>query len=348
MKKLRIITGMALVTLFGFTSCQSDVNEVTGDNPNTNTSDSTTANSLKRTAMYDGSTDDFLDGSPCTSLLFPAVVTVNGVKVTLLGEANFEQAITILSQFNDDQDSVELHFPLRIRMSDYTEVTVNNQADYNAIINQCKEAETTEHDAIGTLGIQFPITILTYDLKLQQTGSIVIKSKRELYTYISHVSKTELFSINYPIKVILRGGVEETIKSDAEFRAYIVSAIKIKIAIKEAELNARKLVKILLENRFRVHAFVKNGVDSANNYTGYVVYFANDWKLKAINILGNTAIGTYKVNSELNVFLKLNFAGDGSFNLLNDSWKVVAFTATSITLQSTTNAGVTLILNQII
>jgi hypothetical protein len=352
MKTLKVITGIALMAIFSLTSCQSEVDDVQGENPNTNSSESTTANSLKRTSMYDGSSDDFLDGSSCTSILFPAVVTVNGIQVSLLSQLDYEQAISILGQINDNEDTVELHFPLRIRMSDYTEVTVNNQTEYDTIINECKEAEDSDHDAISTIGIQFPITILTYDLSLEQTGSIVITSKRELFTYISHVSNTELFSIQYPIKVTLRDGTEETVNSDAEFRTYIEAAIKLRAQVREAELNARKLVHILLESRFRVHAFVRDGVDSATNYIGYGVYFVNDWKLKAINTLGNTATGTYKVNSELNVFLRLNFTNDAStnnsFSLLNDTWKVTSFSTSSITLQSTTNAAVSLVLKQVI
>jgi hypothetical protein len=43
MKRLKTITGIALMAIFGFTSCQSEV-DVQGENPNTNAANSTTAN----------------------------------------------------------------------------------------------------------------------------------------------------------------------------------------------------------------------------------------------------------------------------------------------------------------
>jgi hypothetical protein len=63
--------------------------------------------------------------------------------------------------------------------------------------------------------------------------------------------------------------------------------------------------------------------------------------------VNTTVNGTYAVSSELDVFLKLNFSGNASFTLLNNSWKVTSFTASTITLQSSTNAAVTLVLKQI-
>jgi lipopolysaccharide export system protein LptA len=67
-------------------------------------------------------------------------------------------------------------FPLTVKVSNYTEVRAENQADYNAILNACSSAEASGQDAI--FDSKFPITILTYNFKLQQTGSVVIKSEK--------------------------------------------------------------------------------------------------------------------------------------------------------------------------
>jgi hypothetical protein len=42
----------------------------------------------------------------------------------------------------------------------------------------CSSAEASGQDAISSVNISFPITILTYNLSLQQTGSVVIKSEK--------------------------------------------------------------------------------------------------------------------------------------------------------------------------
>jgi hypothetical protein len=347
MKKLKIITGIALMSILGFTSCQSEVDEVQGENPNTNSANSTTANNMKRASMYDGSFDDFIDGASCSSIVLPATATVNGVNVTLLSQLDYTQVISILGQFNDDQDSVTLHFPLKVRMSNYTEFTVNNQTEYVAILAACSSAEASGQSAISSVNINFPITVLTYNLGLEQTGSVVITSEQQLYAYMSNLSSTELFSVNYPMTVTFIDGTTTKISSDSEFQAAINTSLTTEATMEEASQNSNELETVLVNGMFKVDSFVTAGVDSANNYKDFTVDFANDMSIKVLNTLGTAATGTYAVRSELDVLLQLNFSGNAALNLLNDTWKVTSFNASSITLQSQTNAAVTVVLKQI-
>ncbi|MNR44161.1 hypothetical protein D3C85_1628690 [compost metagenome] len=96
-----------------------------------------------------------------------------------------------------------------------------------------------------------------------------------------------------------------------------------------------------------MESFVNAGVNSAINYKDYTIDFTNNLLVKATDLLNTTVNGTYAVSSELNVLLQLNFSGNASFTLLNNTWKVSSFTATTITLQSKTDAAVTLVLKQI-
>ena len=347
MKNLKMITGIALMAILGFTSCQSEVDEVNGENPNTNAANSTTAKNFQRTSAFDGSSDDFIDGNSCTSVILPATATVNGTKVTLFSQLDYAQVISILGQFNNDQDTVVLQFPLKVKMSNYTEVAVNSQAEYNAIVNACTAAQSSGQSAISSLNITFPITILTYNVSLVQTGSVVITSEKELYTYMSNVSSTELFSVKYPMSVTLIDGTKTTVSSDSEFQAAINASLKAEATMKAAAENSKKLETILVNGKFKVESFLTAGANTASNYKDYTVDFANNLSVTAASVLSSTVNGTYAVSSQLEVFLKLSFSGNATFNLLNNTWKVTSFNATSISLQSTTNAAVTVVLKQI-
>lgn len=347
MKKLKIVTGIALMAILGFTSCQSEIDDVEGENPNTNSANSTTTSNLKRTSMYDGSFDDFLDGASCSSILLPVTAKVNGVQVSILSQLDYQQVISIFGQFNNDQDTVVLQFPLKVKLSNYTDVTVNNQTEYNAILNACTSAEASGQDAISSVNITFPITILTYNLSLQQTGSIAITSEQQLYTYMSNVSSTELFSVKYPISVAIADGTKMAVSSDAELQAAITASLKTEAAMAVAVENSKKLETILVNGKFKVDSYVSAGVNSATNYKDFTIDFANNLSVTATNLVNTTVNGTYAVSSELDVLLKLNFSGNASFTLLNNTWKVTSFTASTITLQSSTNAAVTLVLKQI-
>ncbi|WP_418263014.1 hypothetical protein [Flavobacterium faecale] len=345
MKKLRIITGMALVALLGFTSCQNEIDEVSGDNPNG--TNSTTANNIRRTTMYDGSFDDFLDGASCSSIVLPATATVNGIKITLFSQLDYQQVISIIGRYNDDQDSVVLQFPLKVKTSNYSEVTVNNQNEYNAIVNACTQAEAEGRDAIKCIKFNFPLTLLTYNLTFEQTGSVVITSKQQLYTYMSNTNNNELFALQYPIRITFSDNTTISINSDAELQSSINECRAKESAEDEAEANAARLQKIMVDGAFKVQSFLKLGVEKANDYKDFTVDFTNDFKIKATNALITTVNGTYAVTSETNVFLEMNFSGNANFNLLNNTWKVTSFSASSITLQSKTDAAVTLVLKQI-
>lgn len=347
MKKLNFVKGIALVTILGFTSCQTEVDDVQGDNPNTNSANSTTTSNLKRTSMYDGSFDDFFDGASCSSIVLPAIAKVNGAQVSILSQLDYQQVISIFGQYNNDQDTVVLQFPLKVKLSNYTEATVANQTEYNAILNACSSAESSGQEAISSVNISFPITILTYNLSLQQTGSIVITSEQKLYDYMSNIGSTELFSVNYPISVTLSDGTRTSVSSDAELQSTITASLKTEATRTAAVENSKKMETILVNGKFKVESFLTAGVNSANNYTDYTIDFANNLAVTATSTLSSTVNGTYAVSSQLDVFLKLNFSGNAAFNFLNNNWKVTSFSASSIALQSTTNTAVTLVLKQI-
>lgn len=350
MKTLKFLTTLLFVSMLVFTSCQDELDNEIGDNPNTNASTSPTANNLKRTSMYDGSFDDFLDGVSCSSVLLPVTATVNGTQVTIINESDYNLVLDILGQFTNDENTIQFQFPITVRLSNYTEIQVTNQASYDALISACEQAENEAQNAISCLDIDFPVTILTYSLNFDQTGSVVIESEQQLFNYMSNFSANELFSVDYPITATINGNTAVQINSDADLQAQINDCLATEDAMDEAEENAASLETILVEGLFKVETFMTAGVNTANNYAEFSIDFANDLTCTAVNTV-NTSIenvnGTYEVASELEVFLTLSFSGNTTFELLNHTWRVSSFSENSISLQSTTNAAITLVLSQI-
>ena len=350
MKNLKIITSLVLTVLLTLTSCQDEIDTENGQNPNTNNSDSQTASNLERTSMYDGSFDDFLDGVSCSSILLPVVATVNGQQISIITQSDYQTVLNILGQFTNDNDTVTLQFPLTVRLSNYTEVVVENQGEYNAIIDACNALEAAGKNAISCLNIDFPITILTYNLNLEQTGSVVIETEQQLYAYMNNMNNTELFAVNYPITATLSDNTSVSITSDLDLQSSINNCLGIESAEAEAENQANNLETILVDGMFKVESFVNSGVNTANNYANYTIDFANNLSIVAKNTANATAQdiqGTYEVTSETEVFLNITFSGNTTFNLLNNKWEVTSFSNSSISLKSTTNAAVTLVLSQI-
>lgn len=350
MKNLKLITAIVLTSLLTFTSCQDEIDNENGQDPNTNNANSRTAKNLERSSMHDGSFDDFLDGISCSSVLLPVTATVNGTQVTIINQIDYQQVLNIIGEFNDDDDTVVFQFPITVQLSNYTTVVVANQAEYNALIDACEEAKNEAEDAISCLDINFPITILTYSLNFEQTGSVVIESEQELYNYMDNFGSGELFAVSYPITATLSDETVVTLNSDIDLQSSINDCLDQEELEEEAEQEAEALEDFLVETNFKVQSFINSGVETANDYVDYSIDFANDLTVEATNIV-NAAIesveGTYQVTSETEVFLNLTFTGNATFNLLNHTWEITSFNNTSVSLKSTTDTAVTLVLNKI-
>lgn len=347
MKNLKSIIAILLASFIGFTSCQDEIDSENGQNPNTNAANSETASTLERSSMYDGSFDDFLDGMSCSSILLPCVATVNGTQVSILTQSDYQLVLNILGQFTNDNDTVTLQFPLTVKTSNYTEVVVTNQAQYDALVNACETAEETGKSAISCIDIDFPITILTYSLNLEQTGSVVIQSEQQLYAYMKNFGSNELFSVKYPITATLNNNTAISITSDLDLKASVSDCLSVEDAQSNAESEAKKLETILVDGAFKVQSFVNAGINKTTDFANYTIDFANNLTCTAVNGAISTVQGTYKVTSETEVFLKLTFSGNATFSLLNHTWEVTSYSSSSISLKSTTNAAITLVLTQI-
>tara|TARA_R110002050_G_scaffold104052_5_gene213252 strand:- start:16973 stop:18025 length:1053 start_codon:yes stop_codon:yes gene_type:complete len=350
MKNLKFITAILLTTFIGFTSCQDEDDNLNGENPNANSAQSPTANNLERSSMHDGSFDDFLDGVSCSSILLPVTTTVNGTEVNVASESDYTTVLDILAEYNDDDDEVVLHFPLSVKLSNYTEVQIANQIEYDLLITACNEAESSVKSAISCLDINFPITILTYSINFDQTGSVVLGSEEALYTYMNDFENDEYFAVNYPITATLNSDTVISITSDMDLQTQIAECLATDDDMEEAEEDARTVETILVEGAFKVQSFIDTSVEKANDYADYTIDFAGDLSCTAQNTV-NTNIeniqGTYEVTSQTEVFVNLTFSGNTTFELLNNSWEVTSYSQSSISLKSTSNAALTLVLAQI-
>jgi hypothetical protein len=350
MKNLKFLTILLVTSIFTFTSCQDEIDDENGTNPNANSANSVTASNLERSAMYDGSFDDFLDGVSCSSILLPVIATINNIQVAILSESDYTLVLDIIGEFTNDDDSIQFQFPLNVRLSNYTELQVSNQSEFNTLFEACEQADNEAEDTITCLDINFPITILTYNASAEQTASVVLESEQQLFNYMTNFNEDELFAVNYPITATLNSETVVEITSDADLQTQITACLATEDAEDEAGESAENLEAILVEGLFVVDTFITAGVDTAAGYAEFTIDFANDLSLKAENTVNATIAdveGTYEVVSELEVFLTLSFSGNASFELLNSVWEVTSYSENSIVLQSTTNAAATLVLAQI-
>lgn len=351
MKRFKTLFLILAVTSLAFTSCQTEETEMIGTDPNTNSANSETSDLLLRTSARDGSNDDILDGNSCSSLVLPVVAEVNGQQLTIVGESQFSLIADIFAQFTGDDDSVTLQFPVTVELSNYTELVVNSQAEYEALQQKCAEADSAEEDIINCLDFAYPITMLTYDANAEQTGSIELSGDQELYAFVNGLQEGEdFFSVRYPVSLMAQGNSSTTITSDAELMAALneCEAASDEQAQLEAELEARvdELEDFLAETTFTLESGVDAGVDFTTDFADYTFTFANDGAIEVFNTLTNlqsSVEGSYQIMAEGEVMIDLTFLGVNDFEILADTFTVTNFSNGKLELTSTTNSAFTLV-----
>ncbi|MGG6229965.1 hypothetical protein [Tenacibaculum sp. SDUM215027] len=350
MKTIKLVTIITLTTLTIFTSCQSEENEQIGNNPNAIAPTSEVAKKFKRTGMNDGGKDDFLDGNSCAELIFPVTATVNGIEIIIKNEVDYELALEIIDEFNDDDDTVAFKFPIKVKLNDYTEVSITSQTELEELNRKCDEASDDMEDAISCAKIDFPISILTYDINLEQTGAVVIESEEQLYSFVDDLDSDDLFSVKYPITVTLSDGTSVEINNDSEFEDAVEECISYEEAEEAAEESADELESIVSKATFKVESFVTGGVDKVEDFAAYTIEFTNDEKLIVKNTIDTTQEdieGEYDVDSDTRVLLEVEFGTGTAVSALNNEWVVTTYTSTLLTLQSKTDTSVTLTFKKI-
>ncbi|PHQ29512.1 hypothetical protein [Leeuwenhoekiella nanhaiensis] len=347
MKKLKSILSIAVLAAFTFTSCQTEESELINEGESTNSASSKTADLLVRSSASDGSDDDILDGISCASVVYPVVAEINGQEYTFTNEAMLSIVVEIFGSIKGDDDFVEFKFPIQMQLSNYTVVTINNEDEFEALKDACEDADDSRDDIIKCLDIDYPVTLLTFDASAQQTGSVVITGKREMYNFIDDLEDNQFFSIDYPITATSASSGTITITSDAQLAQELESCEAEDDARDEAEDRADDLEDELEDIMADVNFRIESTLSTMAFLADYTFEFANDGEI----IVRNAATGIiqdvegeYDFESETEVFVEIEFEGSTIFSVLEGTYEVVSQTATRIELQSTTNAALKLTL----
>ncbi len=311
----------ALVVLFTLTaiSCQDeiDVLEPGPDESETITSSSVAATLMQRTAANDGSHDNIIDRFSCGTVVLPVTVSVNGIEITIDSEEDIEYIEKLFDEFEDDEDILEIFFPITIVMGDFTEITINSQSELEALIDECEE----EDDDIECIDFKYPITFFTYDANNQQTGTVVIESDRQMHLFFKELSENDRVALQFPVTLILYDGSEIVVDSNAELVAAIQEA---KDECDEDDDNdyndddfdKERLDAYLVECPWIVTEVKRENVDQTPQYRDYVLNFFENGTVVARAFAGAAIEGTWQTRvTDSGVKLTLDFDTLLDFNL---------------------------------
>ena len=307
-----------IITALNFTSCQEEFEEVGGEEQETLKANSDTADLIIRTSTNDGSFDNIVDGASCFAINFPYTVEVSGVQITIDSREDLHLIEEIFDEFDDDDDILELIFPIVITLGDFTEITIENKEALRELIAECTEGED---DDIECIDFVYPITLFTFDVNEQQTGSVVIESDKELRRFFAGLEDDDLVSIDFPITLKKFDGTEVMVNSNAELAAALESAKDECDEDDDNDFNdddfsEERLDALLAECPWLVREVKRDGTNQTDQYFEYLMNFNEDGTVTVRDREQNMLTGTWETSmSDNGVLLNLDFEVLVDFNL---------------------------------
>ncbi len=320
--KMRILLLIPFFALLFFTSCQEETVEITPPAE----SEALVANSMltsfiSSTSAKDGSADNIIDKASCLSVELPVTVVVNGLEIIVDSTEDYKVIEAIFNKFEDDEDKLDIVFPITIVLADHTEIVLNNREDLENLIKECRD-ENEPDDDIECIDFQYPISFSVYDTEFQVIDVITLENDRELHRFVKRVANAEvLASLNFPVTMLLADGSSVVVNNNEELESTINEA---KDACDEDDDNdygdddftKERLDEYLKICPWVVHEFERNEQDNTAQYKEYALNFKEDNIVVMRARGGDILTGTWSTRvTDRGALLKLEFENLADFTL---------------------------------
>lgn len=312
-----------LVSVLVLFSCQKEESEMIDEtDEETITANSTLAVLLGRSSQNAGDLDDIIDGSDCVEVVLPITVFANGQKVIITDEDDIEIVEEIFDQFPNDQDTLEILFPINVVLADFTQVTVTSQDELDAIIAAC---ENDLDDTIECVSFVYPLTFFTYDSNQQQTGTVTINSDVEMFIFLSNLDDDDIIALQYPVSVVING--ETTVIAN---NAELVTLLS-ETNCDDNSVPIDELETFITSGSWYITYFFDD-LDETEDFDGYEFTFATNNTAAATNG-SNTVNGTWELTGSSTPDLELFFGTQDPFDELDEDWDIIEINENIIRLR---------------
>jgi len=330
-----------ILALFFLGSCQEEVIEINNpQNDNTISSTSPVADLVQKTSMKDGSGDNILDNSSCSSVALPVTVIANGEEIVINSEDDYKLVERIFDESETDVDVIEFVYPITIILADYTEVSVNNDDELEDLIEDCIEGGLD--DDIECLDFVYPLNISIYDAANQVLDVIEINNDEELHDLFESLDDEDFISFNFPLNLLLTDGTEIAVYND-ELEDLIEDVADDcdeddDNDFDDDDIDDSELIAVLLNGEWAITYFFDDEDETAQ-FSGYVFTFLEDSSATTTKdgiVLGGSW-ATYGDDGSLE--LELAFGTEAPLDELDDDWDIIEFGEDIIRLKDTSGDG---------
>ncbi|MEC3906960.1 hypothetical protein VOI54_08005 [Tamlana sp. 2201CG12-4] len=320
--KLKLLLLLPFFALLLFTSCQDEVVDITDpEESEALVAESELTSLLYSTSIMDGSDDNIIDKASCTSVKLPISVKVNGLEIIIDSKEDFKTIEAIFNEFEDDDDRLDIIFPITIIISDHTEITIQNKAELEELIKDCR-GENEEDDDIECIDFQYPISFSVYNTDFQIIDVVNIENDRQLHRFIKRVKSKEVFaSLNFPVTMVYADGSTVEVNNNFQLARTIREAKNDCDEDDDNDYGDDDFTKERLDEYLKicpwvVHEFKRNNQDNTEAYKEYALNFKEDGVVVMRARGGDVLTGTWSTRvSDRGALLKMKFETLEDFTL---------------------------------
>ncbi|SHJ80666.1 hypothetical protein [Pseudozobellia thermophila] len=280
---------------------------------------------LKRVVDNDGSYDNIVDGASCVGIQFPYTVVVNGleIKVDSMGDLELVEAKLDALELAQEICNMAIVYPITVTLSDYSELTVNDEDELYEITQSCIEGGND--DDIECIDVIYPLTVFTYNPDFQLLNTLKLDGDMQFRRFLAGLGESDLISFEFPVSFGYGNGEKVTANNNSELVEAIEEAKTTCDEDDDADYNDDDftqdgLDKLLGKCPWSIRPLKKSEQDNTEQYPYYFLTFEEGGKVIAGDEYGYATEGTWGTGvSDYRVILKVEFAEAPDFN---GSWWV--------------------------
>lgn len=319
MKTLLLIPFFALLL---FTSCQDEVTDITPpEDSEALTASSELTSLMFSTSIMDGSADNIIDNASCTSVKLPVTVKIRGLEIIIDSEEDFKVIEALFNEFEDDDDRLDIIFPITIILSDHEEIVIENREALEELIEECR-GDNEEDDDIECIDFQYPISFSVFNTDFQIIDVVTIENDRALYLFLKRVKNAEVIaSLNFPITLKYADGTAVDVNNNEELARTIKEARGLCDEDDDNDYGDDDFTKERLDEYLQicpwvVYEFERNEEDKTEEYKEYALNFKEDGVVVMRARGGDILTGTWSTRvTDRGALLKLEFENLVDFTL---------------------------------
>ena len=330
MKKKHLL--LSFLVLLTFLSCQDESETSILNSDKSFVKSSPISSLISRVSQYETTADNVLDGTSNFSIKLPVQITVNNQNVSVTSEADFITVQSIKNQSNSDDDKVHFEYPITITLPNHQEYNITSETQFENIVAQY--GDDGAYHEIACIDFNYPISINIYNANNQIGSSITVQNDVQLYSFVQNLVEGVVVGIVFPITMTKSNGNSEVVQTNLQLETLINNVISDCSIPSPTPL----LFSDILTNGSWHVSYFYDDHDETYNYSGYNFNFNPNGT--AIAIKNTTTInGNWQIHNENN-YQKIEFNFNGMvLEELEEDWKILEFTATTIRLKHESGSG---------